>query len=389
MSNIKKIPVPGRSAGDGMENCSPNSEFKTKNWANNHKQVSFISSIPSPGKLKEPKFIPYEPYKAAVLPIVPSSTMKDNHNASKLVIDSQKVSALASSIIELYSNVENKDISSNLSENQKCTMDCHVKLKALEEKIKLLEKENKELNAQYQVQTEVNADLKKMLVASLGEDVQCKVQYMTQDKVHLGKEVLQLSDELEQSKEEVEKLSALCNVWESKFKASSLMVKELAQWKASLSHKLNDSIAALDSMLREHDILFKQLHTTHIILEQTLDAFDPSAKQTYKNHDQSLSVLELAVELKSLSSKIQERLIGKQIFDNKSTVSGLRQFTNAELLVYDLFSNFERLSSKDVPFNKNTIKDAGLTACHVLPHQCANDANVRYCKHCSGEVEII
>lgn len=59
-----------------------------------------------------------------------------------------------------------------------------------------------------------------MLVAALGEDMQLKVQYMTEDKARLGMNVLQFSEELSEKNEEIEKLSVQCDVWKSKFEAS-------------------------------------------------------------------------------------------------------------------------------------------------------------------------
>lgn len=59
-----------------------------------------------------------------------------------------------------------------------------------------------------------------MLLASLGEDMELKVQHMTEDKARLGMNVLQFTEELFESKEEIEKLTAQCDVWKSKFDAS-------------------------------------------------------------------------------------------------------------------------------------------------------------------------
>lgn len=41
------------------------------------------------------------------------------------------------------------------------------------------------------------------------------------------------------------------------------MVDDLARWKVSLSQKLNEAAAALDTVLKEHKFLFEQLCTTY------------------------------------------------------------------------------------------------------------------------------
>lgn len=59
-----------------------------------------------------------------------------------------------------------------------------------------------------------------MLIASLGEDMELKVHHMTEDKARLGMNVLQFTDDLVQKNEDIEKLTAQCDVWKSKFEAS-------------------------------------------------------------------------------------------------------------------------------------------------------------------------
>lgn len=59
-----------------------------------------------------------------------------------------------------------------------------------------------------------------MLIASLGEDMELKVQHMTEDKVRLGMNVLRFTEDLMEKNDEIEKLSAQCDVWKSKFDAS-------------------------------------------------------------------------------------------------------------------------------------------------------------------------
>lgn len=158
--------IQGRSDGDGMEytHCVENSATKEISDKYNSPDPKYSKSFALfPGKRKEPKFVPYEPYKAAVSPIIPNSK-KGEGISTHVVIDSQKVSTLASSVIKLnsckefQSSLKEKNDMHNTSSplQKECGIECAKKLNELEEKIKLLEKEKKELQSQFQIQTQVS-----------------------------------------------------------------------------------------------------------------------------------------------------------------------------------------------------------------------------------------
>ncbi|XP_035224838.1 golgin-45-like [Stegodyphus dumicola] len=415
-----RLLIQGRSAGDGMENTS----FTEKNYLKFEKSNKNQNLLPdfysknftSPGKRKEPKFIPYEPYKAAVSSIIPSpnkhekivppkvlvNSQQEKIFPPEIVIDSQKVSSLASSIIQhnskkLYSTSEEKYVSSEhvetSADEKKCSSSCNLKISALEKQVKQLEKEKKELESQFRIQTEVNADLKKMLIASLGEDMQLKVQYMTEDKARLGMNVLQFSEQLQQKNEEIDRLSVECDVWKSKFEASSLMVDDLAGWKVALTRKLNETLQAINSVFKEHEVIYEQLYTTYRILEHTLAAFEPSAKETSKQRLSPQSLIQLSSEVKSLSSNIQERLQWNPNAEIllRAAHEGIRLLTPAEKAAYQAVNNFDEypMLLKGEPMMKGIKYGPGAIACQVLPHVCAKDTTVNCCVHCSGEIQHI
>lgn len=66
----------------------------------------------------------------------------------------------------------------------------------------------------------VNAELKKLLVASLGEDLNERFDCLVQSKARLAHEVSSSSHRLGNLYEQLEKLSIQCDVWRSKFLAS-------------------------------------------------------------------------------------------------------------------------------------------------------------------------
>ena len=66
----------------------------------------------------------------------------------------------------------------------------------------------------------MNSELKKLLVASVGEDVQGRVQCLTEDKARMATMIRKYSEKVDKDYEEKEKISILCDVWRSKFLAS-------------------------------------------------------------------------------------------------------------------------------------------------------------------------
>lgn len=81
-----------------------------------------------------------------------------------------------------------------------------------------------------QIQTQVNAELKKLLVASMGEDMQYKIERLVSDKERLTYEVSKNRDTISKLNEEIEQCSIKCDLWRSKFLACRLMSDEATTW---------------------------------------------------------------------------------------------------------------------------------------------------------------
>lgn len=157
----RRLVIQGRSDGDGMEYNN-----YSENTSSNDMSSNMYNSIESPyskhftslpGKRKEPKFVPYEPYKAAVSPIIPS-TKKSENILTHLVIDSKKISSLASSVIQSNSRKELNEKSRIGGSKGNCypENECFEKIEKLEARITQLEKEKDTLESQFKIQTEVS-----------------------------------------------------------------------------------------------------------------------------------------------------------------------------------------------------------------------------------------
>lgn len=74
----------------------------------------------------------------------------------------------------------------------------------------------------------MNTELKKLLVASVGEDVQGRVQCLTEDKARMASMIRRYSEKVDRDYEEKERMGIQCDVWRSKFLASRLVYFLLA-----------------------------------------------------------------------------------------------------------------------------------------------------------------
>ena len=221
-------------------------------------------------KTKEPKFVPYEPYRAAITPLVaPTSKKREKKDSLKkksstnsieshteentslnetnnslilqeqivtttavkeekndnFVIQTQPTFSTGQSII--FASPKQNDIDEKssyvMAERENSYKEEIEKLKKeLEEqskKTRNLEDKLSESEKQNRVQTQINSEVKKLLVASVGEDIEAKVDYLTQDKARLAADIRQFSHQISKDFEEKEKLSVESDVWKSKFLA--------------------------------------------------------------------------------------------------------------------------------------------------------------------------
>ena len=132
-----------------------------------------------------------------------------------------------------------------------------------------------ETEKQLRIQVQVNSEVKKLLVASVGEDIEAKVDFLTQDKARLAADIRQYSNKISRDFEVKEKLSVESDLWKSKFLASSVIVDELARWKGTLMQRNDDCDHYIRLMLHERSVLWNSLSQTQEMLLKLKHAFDP------------------------------------------------------------------------------------------------------------------
>lgn len=173
-------------------------------------------------KQREPKFVPYEPYKCAIHPIVPR---KQKEKKDNIVCKPSKNNVDINNLVEQMSDLRTTVLQEEKTES--INDDAVISKKQwetekgmLETDIKNLRESNCHLENQLKFQAQVNSELKTLLVAAVGEDLESRVQHLTEDKLQLARALLNSANHLTSHQEQVEWLSGQCEVWKSKFLAS-------------------------------------------------------------------------------------------------------------------------------------------------------------------------
>lgn len=301
-------------------------------------------------KSKEPKFVPFEPYKGAVNPIIP---FKNNENRIKVISDKNNLDL--SVLVSQMSTLTNKELRAMEGDKQ----EFDAEKQKYEKQIDELKKERDYYQSQLKFQAQVNSELKNLLVAAVGEDLQTKVNVLTEDKLHLARKLLSSAENLSSHTEQIEYLAGQSEVWRSKFLASSLMVEELARWKTSLLQKNRMLLASNAEMLE----------TTSKLREMQIDILG-NLKFLSNQKDLSLpsaNVLDLAAESANIS---QQLVLEHSAFGMPDSVdlTGLDPMCPAEkLAVQALQHSNEPLMNTDEAFR--AIVGQAFPSIHTMQQQ--------------------
>lgn len=408
-----RLPPPQRTQGDGMENespieytvvlspqeipeeveadCDDKNKITTQKFKNsgaiikltpqtvNKKKKDVLVNL----KNKEPKFVPYEPYKAAVKPIVPnqkSNFLRGRKNSKNLPV---------------IFNTKNKNPEGNVGkeikeakEEKEIEINWEKRAKALEGDVQTLKEENQQLENQLKFQVQVNGELKNLLVAAVGEDMETKVHVLTEDKLHLARALLNSAKSLSTHQEQTEWLAGQCEVWRSKFLASSVMVEELARWKASLCQKVNEAEEVMKKLLEERKQIREYLMKTHNNLCSLRDNFDLLNK---RNNLKSSNIIDLSSELFKISQVLLIQLLGtdSQLNDSLESYNSLPGQTAAEKAAEHLLANPHRLQLIGEPDAAcNAVVGAAVALSGQLYLQ-SHPPNIACCPQCSGEIKLV
>lgn len=152
--------------------------------------------------------------------------------------------------------IENKSVKSNETNNKisKPQMTKH------ELRIEYLENQMKGINEHLKIQTQINAELKKLLVASMGEDIQYKIERLVSDKKRLEFELENNKQTINKMHDEIDQYSIKCDLWRSKYLACRLMADEASSWKSFLLLLNKQNERVLDNLLKDNGLLNSKLN---------------------------------------------------------------------------------------------------------------------------------
>uniref|UniRef100_A0A4W6DAN7 Basic leucine zipper nuclear factor 1 n=1 Tax=Lates calcarifer TaxID=8187 RepID=A0A4W6DAN7_LATCA len=188
--------------------------------------------------------------------------------------------------------------------------DWRVQLEKLQNSERRLLQDKEGLSNQLRVQTEVNRELKKLLVASVGDDLQYHFERLAREKNQLILENEALGRSLAHTAEQLERMSIQCDVWRSKFLASRVMAEELTNARAALQRQTREAQGAIQDLLLEREEFSRDMVLTHRSLEQLLVSLQWGRQQTYYPSAQPLSTRELAAANHKLADAINSHLLG-------------------------------------------------------------------------------
>lgn len=143
-------------------------------------------------------------------------------------------------------------VSTPLPRSREYTSQEHFMTNTTSSRLSALGSRCSELESRLRVQSDVNKELKRLLVASMGNDLQHCLNHIAEEKATVSHDLDTSLQQLAENYEEIDRVSIECDIWRSKFLASRLMIDELAGWKAEETRQLRESQRALQCMLKEH-----------------------------------------------------------------------------------------------------------------------------------------
>ncbi|XP_067896806.1 golgin-45 isoform X2 [Heterodontus francisci] len=396
MENKVQIVRPIRGPGDGMETEEPAKPVENTKGINkkcHHTPRTNVVSSSSqivikpgvlqlgnvqPGQAVEIEAIKILVPKAAVIHEIPAKTTKLNDSAGshkgELLSQLENTTELKKELLELKAAVEK-------SQNS--------------ERKLLQDKEG--LANQIRVQTEVNRELKKLLIASVGNDLQYHFERMAREKNQLILENETLSQNVAQLSEQLERMAIQCDVWRSKFLASRVMTDELAHARTSLQRHVRETQSAVQDLLSEREQFRHDMVDSYRFLEELLVSLQWGRQQTYYPSAQPHTTAELASVNLKLAEAVNSHLLGKLSISNAQKTNQHIEFCNtpAEKMAEKVLKMDPILCSQgtaDIPFcdtsptsflsNKKSIG-------RFHPYTRYENITFNCCNQCTGELTVL
>jgi len=177
-------------------------------------------------------------------------------------------------------------------------------------------------------------------------------------------------------------------VWRSKFLASSLIVDELAKWKAVLYRRYDEAVDATKTLLEEQSRLHEYMHKSYNCLKSIQNKLDQSAmKQKSRTEENTLT---LAAEIEKMSLDLHTMLVSSTPLSSPKT-KRIVVLTPGQEKAQKVLSGpklsylpLENLSADEsaAAFRKEIVQ-------RFHPNARFEYLTMNCCAHCSGEIKLL
>ncbi|CAK8683074.1 unnamed protein product [Clavelina lepadiformis] len=351
-----------REVGDGMESTS-----------------SSIQSVSvSPRK---------SPIYKTMLPLSMEVSSLSSSRTTSPVPQEQEVKRHTQFCLEQYSSLDASVSSSTFNASEQCLIE-----------------EKEALKDHLQIQIQVNQELKRLLVASVGDDLGYHYERLSTEKAQLSREVDELQKLLEAKKEEMERLEISCDVWRSKFQASRVQCEDLSSWKRSHERKVREMESGVRGLLREH--WDRSEHLDHIF--RTLKCVNAEVQKKISNEKNRANMADPSCTTAEKCRKLTNALSSHFLQDSQSnlkppssTSDYIPEPTPAEKYVLQLLSENQKQSASNpvesspaLPFSptrKHHFSEYKLDRAINRLHSYAgcDSITVTCCNKCKGDIYVV
>ncbi|CAF3382991.1 unnamed protein product [Rotaria socialis] len=383
-------------------------------------------------------YIPWEPTRAAIsrteqtkcIPTVPEQSISTQlyryHNSTRSPSPLLSSNIITKDIINIgnkikpTATVEPFQASINVDEilygirpsspNTHTSQDLNLSSDQQELKLELerAQDENAGLKQQLDIQTQVNAELKKLLVASIGNDFQYRLERLLRDKSRYEIEIQTLTRKINDLLEDIEKLTIKCDINQSKLAGSRVLIDELNMHKSVLSVQYNDCTNVIQRLLAERSKIAKELVQAH----SSLSLLNEMALNNSRKHlsiSPKFDLIQLSSYVQTLASSLYNYL-KQTIFHQQANYRQLSiqlELTETETCALEILQSHTSVSSSvqastntiDKKLNDieqiesmiNRLKLVSQKKSHERFHPTTRYENLTLncCRDCSGEIYIV
>ncbi|XP_022093708.1 golgin-45-like [Acanthaster planci] len=307
-----------------------------------------------------------------------------------------------------------RDVCAQLEEAIKEKEKLKKQLSRVETEVRELREDQTAMVSEAAVQNQVNKDLKKLLVASMGADLQAQLEHLSTERAQLAQDLENTIATLAEERETLERVNIQCDVWRSKFLGSRLQVDEAVSSRTRLNMVLQEACFALGKILEERDEIRTHMMQTQRLLHYLSNALQRTHSLS-EDIKPSSNVLTLALLNEQVATIVSKHLLGDVGHSQDKTASQFDfvEWTSAEMLAKDILLNrqpalkLEQLHtfpssasttlmppSSSSPPSATAAAATGLVTKTNMAHRFHpqtkyENLTINCCKYCTGDIKLV